>query len=107
MKYLIKVVKYRDVPSSEYIGRGSVLGNPFPIDKENNRNVVCDAYELHFSQQVESNPLFLEELCRLYKLGNSKGILELGCYCHPKRCHGDTIKRFLEDNVDLFLEICV
>jgi hypothetical protein len=24
-----------------------------------------------------------------------EGRLLLGCYCHPKRCHGETIRRVL------------
>ena len=80
-----------------YIGRPSPLGNPFIMRNQSDeeRNRVCDAYEAWFKAQLEeNNPAMLDELRRLYKLAR-QGPLVLGCFCAPKRCHGDTIKQFL------------
>lgn len=81
-----------------YIGRSSPLGNPFRVknnsDKERDR--VCDAYEMWIADKIKQlNPVVCSELRRLYEL-SKKGDLTLGCFCSPKRCHGDTIKRILE-----------
>jgi len=79
-----------------YIGRPSPLGNPFVLRKESERDNVCDSYEAWFAAQIKArNPRVLSELRKLYRLAQ-RGELVLGCYCAPKRCHGDTIKRFLE-----------
>ena len=83
---------------AEYIGRGSPLGNPFSmVDKSDlQRDVVCDAYEEYFDEQVaDKDSVFMAELRRLYRIAE-KGELVLECYCSTKRCHGDTIKRFLD-----------
>ena len=81
---------------AEYIGRGSPLGNPFVIGFDGNRDTVCDRYEQWFTDRVAAgDPVVLAELRRLYRLARL-GDLVLGCYCAPSRCHGETIKRFLD-----------
>ena len=79
-----------------YIGRGSPLGNPFIMRNEQDRERVCDAYEDWFNNKVKENyaPV-MQELRRIYKI-HKQGDVILGCYCYPKRCHGETIKRFLD-----------
>lgn len=94
-------VGHKNQPGAQYIGRGSPLGNPFVMrDKsQTERNRVCDAYEVWFKEQVDKdNPLVMNELRRLYRIAQ-KGDLVLGCFCAPKRCHGETIKRFLEQHL--------
>lgn len=79
-----------------YIGRGSPLGNIFVMKDELERDMVCDNYEVWFNEKVKQNdPVVMRELRRLYKLAK-QGDVVLGCYCSPKRCHGDTIKKFLD-----------
>ena len=83
----------------EYIGRGSPLGNPFRMDGERTRDRVCDQYEAWFAEKVEArDPTVMRELRRLYQLAR-KGPLTLGCFCAPKRCHGQTIKNYLEKQI--------
>lgn len=95
----IKVVKVSD-PSSTNVGRPTPLGNPFPMRKESDRDAVCDNYETWFSQKVsEQDPTVMKELRSLWLLGNQQGYLHLGCYCAPKRCHADTIAKFLKNYV--------
>ena len=86
----------KDERGAEYIGRGSPLGNPFRMNGEADRDRVCDLYEKWFAERVSANDArVLVELRRLYLIAK-QGDLVLGCYCAPKRCHGETIKRFLE-----------
>ncbi len=85
--------------TAQYIGRGSPLGNPFVMKSEADRDEVCDQYQAWFNRKVEAgDPLVMNELRRLYKIAKS-GELVLGCYCAPKRCHGETIKKFLEKHL--------
>ena len=82
--------------NAQYIGRGSPLGNPFVMRSEADRDRVCDQYQSWFEQKVaDRDVLVMNELRRLFKLAQ-RGDLVLGCYCAPRRCHGETIKRFLE-----------
>lgn len=80
------------------VDRASVLGNPFKMVSEDQRNVVCEQYEQYFNDIVrtKSNVEFMNELRRLYKLAKQHGKLRLFCWCAPKRCHAETIKKFLE-----------
>lgn len=87
----------------EYMGRPSVLGNPLQLSPSVTRDEACDYYETYFANKIENeDPIFLRELARLHHIGVKDGVLRLGCYCAPKRCHCDTIKSFLEKNYDGF-----
>lgn len=80
-----------------YVGRGSPLGNPFPMSGEEERDYVCDSYEVWIQDKIATGykPV-LNELARLTVL-SQKGDLILGCFCAPKRCHADTIKKLVEE----------
>lgn len=80
----------------EYVGRPSPLGNPYPLRGENSRNAVCDLYDDWFKLKVEEDdPSVMGELRRLWRLHKETGTVNLQCFCHPKRCHAETIARFL------------
>ena len=82
--------------NAQYIGRGSVLGNPFKMETEADRDMVCDAYDAWFREQIKAqNEDICNELFRLMDIAKN-GTLILGCFCAPKRCHGQTIKACLE-----------
>ena len=78
----------------EYIGRPSILGNPFPIHVGRTRCIV--SYEFWLAQKIHNKDKpVLEELVRLAKIAEL-GDLNLICWCAPKACHGDVIKKTLE-----------
>lgn len=79
------------------IDRSSVLGNPFYMPNEAKRDLVCDQYEEYFNKKItgKTDSKFIEELNRIYELSKSNDITLL-CWCSPKRCHGETIKRYIE-----------
>jgi len=84
-------------PGATPCDRSTVLGNPFVMRHESERDSVCDEYERYFSNKIASqDPVYLNELRKLYKLGKQQGYLKLGCHCAPKRCHADTIANFLQ-----------
>lgn len=62
-----------------YIGRGSKWGNPFQMKDRSDaeRDRVCDEFEKYFWTTDLPN--------QLHELKGKK----LGCFCKPKRCHGD------------------
>jgi hypothetical protein len=60
------------------IDRQTDWGNPFPMAKESDRDLVCD----RFTSYVQTNPDLMDRIPSL------KGKV-LGCGCHPRRCHGD------------------
>ena len=73
-------------PGDVRIDRTTIYGNPFPMadqsDKERDR--VCDLYELWFGKDGYN---ITKELLAAKRLG---------CWCKPKRCHGDFLKAQIE-----------
>ena len=65
-----------------YIGRGSPWGNRFVIGRDGTRDEVCDKYDAW----LDTQPALLARLPDLQ--GRN-----LVCFCAPRRCHGDTLRR--------------
>jgi hypothetical protein len=80
------VNKYKE-PLHIYIGRGSKWGNPFVMNNSSDeeRNRVCDMYEEYFWTTDLKN--------HLHELKGRK----LGCFCKPKRCHGDFLAKLVNE----------
>jgi hypothetical protein len=98
-----KVKNNKDGFESIYIGRNknnNPLGNPFVMNSENERDDVCDTYQTYFDLEVkiENTPL-RNEIIKLYRMVKSGKNINLQCFCAPKRCHGLTIKSFIENSV--------
>ena len=83
------------------VDRSSVLGNPFYMHAESERDLVCDKYQLYFDKQLTCNSDFVAELNRLLGIYKQYGKIELFCWCYPKRCHAETIKAWLLNNINL------
>lgn len=107
--YHIKVVNHRITKIGEYIGRPSPLGNPFTHLKGNTRAEIIVAsreeavkrYEEWLVQHIQQKtPQIIAELTRLYALLKKNGTLELRCWCAPQACHGDVLKRVLEQALE-------
>lgn len=75
------VVHWKREPYTHYIGRPSILGNPFEIGKDGTREEVIAKFErwARYSSEV------MEVIERL------PADAVLGCWCAPKACHGDVI----------------
>ena len=84
------VNKYLE-PYDFYGGRGSFLGNQFVIGVDGDRDEVCDKFEVYFLERVKNDPEFAKAVLALR--GKT-----LGCFCRPKRCHLDTVVKWIEAN---------
>jgi hypothetical protein len=93
----IRVLNKRSVGDrGEYVGRPSTLDNPFKLEHESQRNHVIQQYELWLQERIEIRDLRVcHELNRLYQIARDQGVLELTCWCVPKRCHADVIRNLL------------
>jgi len=65
------------------IDRQTKWGNPFFMKTEAERDMVCNAYERYFREREAKGELNIAELFTAQRLG---------CWCKPKRCHGDYLK---------------
>jgi len=92
-----------------YIGRGSVLGNPFThleIDKTkaefhcSSREESIFSYEKYIISKIENKDQEIcKELNRIFYLALKQDI-NLVCFCKPKSCQGDIIKRILDEKLN-------
>lgn len=82
----MKVVHCKKEKYDVYIGRGSPWGNPFVIGPDGTREEVIKKYE-DWIRTVS------ELLKRLDELDGKI----LGCWCVPKRCHGDVLIKLIEE----------
>ena len=101
-QFSIEVVHYKEHDDATYIGRGSPLGNPFPMYDESERESVCDQYEKYLAERLKNkDPEIMDELYDLMETTIYQGYIKLGCFCRSfrfpnRRCHGDTVKTLLE-----------
>ena len=106
---MINVVNKRTFKGEHgvYIGRGSVLGNPFTHKDGTKAEYVVgsvqeavDEYEAWLFRMIanKDKPV-CDELNKLYKYYKTHQKLNLICYCKwmgNELCHGDVIKGVLE-----------
>lgn len=92
------------------VDRKSILGNPYKMKHESQRDKVCDMYETYFNALVnddkqwmsennitqEFRDNFMREFGRISLLLEQYGQVNLWCWCAPKRCHSQTIKKYLQ-----------
>lgn len=101
-----------------YIGRGSVLGNPYThitdkktkaIYKAVDRDDAIEKYSHYFDLMYGSNLAFTNMVDAIYEMYKSGMDVYLECYCKKYqsneyhndeiRCHGDVIKEKLEERL--------
>ena len=96
---MITVGNKRFGARGEYVGRPTALGNPFVARNESERDHVCDQYERWLRKKIaEKDPAVCAALNALYKKAKA-GPITLVCWCAPRRCHADSIKRVLEEKL--------
>ena len=69
-----------------YIGRPGFWRNKYEIGKDGTREEVLEKYEIH----ARTDPEIQEHLMEL------DGQV-LGCWCKPKKCHGDILVKLIEE----------
>lgn len=84
----------------------SILGNPFPITKESDRDTAIKKYKRYFNAMMNDEPFpeyprgkifraeFKRTVLALRDLDRQWGVTLL-CWCSPKRCHADVIADWL------------
>lgn len=82
------------------VDRKSVLGNPYYMKDESLRDEVCKKYEIYFKDKIKNDEVFRKEVWRLINVYRKYGKMRLFCWCAPKRCHSETIKKFIEDFIN-------
>lgn len=103
---LIQVVNkssHEETEYDQYIGRPSILSNPYSHKKDSKhakwivetRTEAIDSYEDYFEKMLTDSRLFMKALEKLLNFFKKHNKMYLVCFCKPKRCHGDVIKKYL------------
>lgn len=87
---MARVVNLRREKYDVYIGRPGPWGNPFHIGRHGTRDQAVEQFEFEFRQRLAANPELRSQLMEL------KG-KRLGCYCAPRRCHGDVLVKLIDE----------
>ena len=98
-------------PDNEYIGRQGIVfvktdsgkerfpkrasswANPFKVSKNLSRDEVTERYEAYIRRKIREKP-------ETYQLETLRG-KNLGCWCKPEKCHGDTLKKLLDETAPM------
>lgn len=92
-------------PNNYYIGRPSVLGNPFTHNgvKTNlaklafkTREEAVEAYEKYFDIMYGKDDEFTKAFDEIYEHYKNGEDIYLQCFCKPLACHGDIIANKLQ-----------
>lgn len=81
------------------VDRTSPIGNPFFMANESQRDKVCDNYDKYFYEQMKKSNSFRNTVETLMAIYIQTKRLRLFCWCSPKRCHAETIKKYIEDKL--------
>lgn len=83
-----------------YIGRPSILGNPFSHNGVRSifktlsfktREEAIEAYSKYFDEMYEKDPTFAKTVDEIYEHYKNGEEIYLQCFCKPLPCHGDVI----------------
>lgn len=78
-----------------YVGRPSLLGNPYVVGLHGDRNEVIKKYRALLWRRIKERGAVYRELLRLKEMAE-KGELVLICWCAPQDCHAMTIQAAVE-----------
>lgn len=96
---MIKVVNiktHKSTPYDVYVGRPSLLGNPFIIGKDGDRSQVIEKYRIWLKERLSyPKSIVYVEFNKAVELARN-GDVNLVCYCAPLSCHADIIKEEIE-----------
>lgn len=93
---LVNVSRY-DSDDVRMIDRTTRFGNPFHLEEdggEYTREESVQKYREWFKEKIRDDPEFRGAVEDLQ--GDT-----LGCWCKPKKCHGDVILEYLRGQMDI------
>lgn len=110
MIYVVNKYKHNITNNDIYIGRGSPLGNPFTSikNKLTKAKYICETreesikkYEIYLRKEILlKNKDICKELNNIYLREKNGFNTYLICFCKPKKCHGDIIKKIIYENIN-------
>ncbi len=92
-EYTISVGNRHHGDKGIYVGRPTILGNPFILERESDRNAILQQYDTYLMKELENKEgAIYTEIHRIADMLYEQNI-KLICSCSPKACHADIIAR--------------
>jgi hypothetical protein len=92
----IAIINRRNSAGGFYVGRPTVLGNPFKIGVDGTREGVVKMYRSWLDQKIQTKDFeVIKMLSMLIAEYKKNGQLGLACYCAPLVCHADVIAEYI------------
>lgn len=83
-----------------YVARPAALGNPFVLERgagDGERESVIRKYETWLRAKIhDRSPIIMTALQLILAVEATHGEVRLACWCAPRPCHADIIKKLLE-----------
>lgn len=98
MIHVVNKKDWKNDGTGVYIGRPSVLSNPYRIGPDGNRFEVIEKYKNRLRRLSKTGPVW-SEIRSLKQQYKEKGELTLVCFCKPLPCHGDVLKEAILGNI--------
>lgn len=101
MIYVVNKKRHPPCGLDIYIGRPSLLGNPFKIRPGMGRLLTIRKYkdwletQYHLGDDPVTHGAVYKEIRRLVKLYRTGVDIHLACWCAPLPCHGDVISNMV------------
>lgn len=110
---VVNIRKHVKTDADVYIGRTNryskkaILGNPYSHMKGTlaeflvpDRNSAVSAYEDWILQKIDNKDIeVLTALNEILHIHETYGFVNLVCWCAPLSCHGDVLKKILEQKI--------
>ena len=87
---VVNIASHTPTPNDQYIGRGNILGNPFKIGIDGDRQEVIKKYEEYAKERLSWDETFKRAILAC----EGKTLI---CFCKPLSCHGDVIEMLIEE----------
>ena len=88
---MITIVNKHHGSSGVYVGRPTVLGNPYTLEAYTRTDAIA-RYRIWLRQQWQRHGEVHAALLQLACRYQERGELTLACWCAPQRCHAEVIR---------------
>ena len=88
---MITIVNKHHSSSGVYVGRPTVLGNPYTLQAYTRTDAIA-RYRIWLRQQWQRHGEVHAALLQLARRYKERGELTLACWCAPQRCHAEVIR---------------
>lgn len=79
-----------------YVGRPSILGNPFTIGIDGDRQEVIAKYRAYLEGALKTNENLKGAINNIIAMSNKGHDIELECWCAPQTCHAEVLKEYID-----------